>query len=230
MSEPATMDRYIRQRDIVPASRLAGLTVTVAGIGAIGRPVALQLAAMGVERLHLVDFDAVAPENLATQGYLEEDLGRLKVTATASMARRINSGIDIHEEIGRFRRSSAVGHVLFVCVDAIETRRLIWEGAGRRVDLWVDTRMSAEVVRILAAGDAQGRAHYPTTLFAASEAHAGACTSKATIYTAGVAAGLAVGQFTKWLRGIPVEPELGLNLLTAEWTTPASSLAEGVRS
>jgi hypothetical protein len=40
-------DRFIRQREIVPAEKLAGVTATVIGVGAIGRQVALQLAAIG---------------------------------------------------------------------------------------------------------------------------------------------------------------------------------------
>lgn len=84
------------------------------------------------------------------------------------------------------------------------------------LDLFVDTRMSAEVVRILAAADSGSRAYYPTTLFTAEEAHTGACTSKSTIYTANVAAGLAVGQMTKWLRNMPVDADLCLNILTSE--------------
>ena len=71
-------DRYSRQRDIIPPERLAACRATVIGVGAIGRQVALQLAAMGVPWLQLVDFDVVEPSNLASQGFLEKDLGRLE--------------------------------------------------------------------------------------------------------------------------------------------------------
>ena len=40
--------RDLRQRDIVPPDALAKCRPTVIGVGAIGRQVALQLAAMGV--------------------------------------------------------------------------------------------------------------------------------------------------------------------------------------
>ena len=73
-------------------------------------------------------------------------------------------------------------------------------------------------ITILIATDATSREHYPTTLFSAAEAHAGPCTAKSTIYTANIAAGLAVGQFTKWLRGLPVDPDVTLNILTCELT------------
>ena len=45
---------------------------------------------------------------------------------------------------------------------------------------------------------------------------AGSCTARSTVYTASIAAGLMLGQFTKWLRGLPLERDLSLNLLAAE--------------
>jgi sulfur carrier protein ThiS adenylyltransferase len=37
-----------------------------------------------------------------------------------------------------------------------------------------------------------------------------------TIYSANIAAGLMLAQFTKWLRRLPVEADLALNLLAGE--------------
>ena len=62
----------------------------------------------------------------------------------------------------------------------------------------------------------QGRSHYPTTLFSQNEAQAGSCTARGVIYTANIAAGLMVHQFTRWLRGLPVDSDLSLNLLASE--------------
>ena len=62
-------DRFTRQEGLVPADRLASLSVTVIGVGAIGRQIALQLSAIGTRRLQLVDFDCVDRTNLTTQGY-----------------------------------------------------------------------------------------------------------------------------------------------------------------
>ena len=219
--------RYIRQRDIIPRDRLSDLSVTVIGVGAIGRQVALQLAAIGAGTLQLVDFDVVEVANLAPQGYLESDLGRVKVSATAEMCRQINGEIHVREDLSRFRRSMVVGEAVFCCVDSIETRRLIWRALADRVSFFVDTRMSAEVVRVLTAADGLGREHYPSTLFGAEEAHAGACTAKSTIYTANIAAGLAVGQLAKWLRGLPVDPDVCLNILTCEMSCDVPARVAG---
>ena len=214
----ATNERYSRQKDIVPPERIAGCKATVIGVGAIGRQVALQLTAIGVPCLQLVDFDVVETSNLASQGYLEEDLGKLKVEATAAQCKRINSGIEIISVPERFRRSMEVGTAVFCCVDKIDVRRLIWEAVKNVASFYVDGRMSAETLRVLTACDSPSRQHYPTTLFRTEEAFVGTCTAKTTIYCANIAAGMMLAQFTKWLRRLPVDPDVQMNLLTNELT------------
>lgn len=209
-------ERYSRQRDLVPPERLAACKATVIGVGAIGRQVALQLGAMGIPWLQLVDFDSVEESNLASQRYLQDDLGRPKVEATADLCHQVNHMLEVHSLNTRFRRSMAIGNVVFSCVDKIDARRLVWEAVKDKVDFFTDGRMSAEVLRILVACDAASRKHYPTTLFAAEEAFAGSCTAKTTIYCANIAAGLMLAQFAKWLRRLPVDPDMVLNLLAGE--------------
>jgi sulfur carrier protein ThiS adenylyltransferase len=211
-------DRYSRQRDIVPHDRLAACRATVIGLGAIGRQVALQLAAMGISWLQLVDFDLVEPSNLSSQGFLEDDLGRLKVDAVADLCQQINHHLEVHAMPQRFRRSMAVGSVLFCCVDHIETRRQVWEAVQHKIDFFCDGRMAAEVLRVVTISDSASRDRYPETLFAANEAFAGSCTAKSTIYCANVAAGLMLSQLAKWLRHLIVDFDCQLNLLSNELT------------
>ena len=222
MNTQTDNERFIRQKDIVPPEKLARCKVTVVGVGAIGRQVALQLAAMGVSCLQRVDFDRVEIHNLASQGYLEGDLTYLKVMATADQCTRINSRIDIVRIPERFKRNTKVGNVIFICVDKIETRKLLWDSVKDQVECWVDGRMTAEVLRVLTACDPVSRKHYPTTLFSAGEAHQGTCTAKTTIYCANIAAGLMIAQFAKWLRNLPIDSDIQFNLLTSELTVAAS--------
>ncbi len=211
-----TSKRYSRQRDIVPAERIAACRVTVIGVGAIGRQVALQLAAMGISWLQLIDFDVIEESNLASQGYLEDDLGKPKVAATAELCKRINSGLEIQQVNDRFRRSMEIGNAVFCCVDSIDIRKLIWEAVKGRVSFYADGRMSAEVLRVLTVCDSASRDYYPTTLFSAEQAYQSTCTAKTTIYCANIAAGLMLAQFSKWLRGLPVDSDLSLNFLASE--------------
>ena len=76
--------------------------------------------------------------------------------------------------------------------------------------------MRGEVLRILTATNPTSQHHYPTTLFPQQESQPGPCTAKSTIYTASIAAGLMLHQFTRWLRQIPCDPDVTLNLLAGE--------------
>ena len=71
-------------------------------------------------------------------------------------------------------------------------------------------------MRILVVTEEQGCDHYPATLFRQSDAQTGHCTARGTIYTAAIAAGLMVHQFTRWLRKLPVDVDLSVNLLASE--------------
>jgi sulfur carrier protein ThiS adenylyltransferase len=212
----ANDERYSRQRDIVPAERIAGCRATVIGVGAIGRQVALQLVAIGIPWLQLVDHDTVEISNLASQGYMETDMDKLKVNATLELCRRINAACATHAVPERFRRSMEIGNIIFCAVDRIDVRRLIWESVKDKVSFFVDGRMSAEVLRILSAYNDESRNYYPTTLFNADEAFVGPCAAKTTIYSANIAAGLMVAQFTKHLRQLPIDADIQFNLLTSE--------------
>ena len=209
-------DRDLRQRDIIPPDALAQTWCTVIGVGAIGRQVALQLAAIGVPSLQLIDFDTVEAVNLAPQGYLRDDLGRPKVQATADLCQQINQQLEVHEVNDRYRRSTAVGDCIFACVDRIETRKVIYEAARNHASFFCDGRMSAEVVRVLACNARTGWDHYPDTLFAPEASFQGVCTAKSTIFTANIAAGLMLEQFSRHLRRMPIDPDLQLNLLASE--------------
>ena len=132
---PSYLNRDIRQRDIVPPQKLARCHALVIGVGAIGRQVALQLAAAGLAKMELIDDDAVAVENLAPQAYWVQDLALPKVEATARACRLLNPEIDLSARRDRFRRASPkelatfadqrAWPIVFCCVDSIECRRLV---------------------------------------------------------------------------------------------------------
>jgi sulfur carrier protein ThiS adenylyltransferase len=220
-----TEARYLRQASLIPTDKLQATHACVIGVGAIGRQVALQLAALGVGRLTLVDFDAVDFSNVGSQGYHWQDAvaQRPKVEATRAAVQAIDPHINVDVICDRFRAKLDVGEVVFCCVDSISTRAALWRMLQPRVQFWVDGRMLAEVARILTVAGPAGRQEYARSLFGQAEAQAGSCTSRSTIYAAAIAAGLMVHSLARWLRGVPVECDLTLNLLAAELTTAASS-------
>ena len=210
-------DRFQRQEDLVPRERLADIKTTVIGVGAIGRQAALQLVSIGVPQLQIIDFDVVDLNNVTTQGYLASDVGQPKVAALTTAIRQVDPTIAVESIQDRYRPRMPIGEAVFIAVDSIDARAAIWRSVGPKCHFWCDGRMLGEVLRVLAVADDHGREYYPTTLFARSEAQPGRCTARATIYAASIAAGLMIHQFTRWLRGMPVDRDTSLNLLAGEW-------------
>jgi sulfur carrier protein ThiS adenylyltransferase len=208
--------RFVRQADLVPRERFHDLTATVIGVGAIGRQVALQLASVGVPRIQLIDFDTVDETNITMQGYGQHDLLQTKTEASRATMANIDPDIDVATVHDRYRPSHTVGDAVFCCVDSITAREAIWRGARSTVRFWCDGRMLGEVLRIVTVDGARSRERYPETLFSQSEAEPGRCTARSTIYTANIAAGLMLHQFTRWLRGLPCDFDLSINLLASE--------------
>lgn len=211
------LDRFERQEELVPRERILKEVVTVVGVGAIGRQVSLQLAALGVPKLQFIDFDDVERTNVTSQGYLMNDIGRPKVQATADMTQQIEHQLAVEEIRDRFRPTHEIGTSVFVCVDSISARAAIWRAAGHRCRFWADGRMLGETLRLLVAAAEQGRKHYATTLFPQAEAQAGRCTSRSTIYAASLAAALLIHQFTRYLRDLPLDVDATFDLLAGEY-------------
>lgn len=218
MPTTATPDRFMRQQGLIPHDRLQAVQATVIGLGAIGRQIALQLAAIGCREVQLIDFDVVDHTNRTTQGYACRDVGNLKVWAARKQMLEIEPEMRVRVVEDRYRPKYPVGEAVFCCVDSISAREAIWRSAGARCRFWADGRMLGETIRILAVADAVGRRRYPETLFAQSEAQRGSCTSRSTIYAAGIAAGLMVHQLARWLRNLPADFDTTVNLLAGEYT------------
>jgi molybdopterin-synthase adenylyltransferase len=208
--------RFVRQMDFVPLETLESRPITIIGVGAIGRQVALQLAAIGVREFLLIDFDTVTPTNVTTQGFLAKDIGKEKVIAVAEAILDIDPSIKVYQIVDRFRPNQKVSEVVFLCVDKIEARTAIYKALRDKTEIIVDGRMLGETMQVLVAHDEESRKYYETTLFSKEEQAQGRCTGHATIYCASIAAGLMVHQFTRHLRSFMMDNHMGLNLLSGE--------------
>jgi len=80
----------------------------------------------------------------------------------------------------------------------------------------VPLRLYHKLLRVITACDFESRKRYPSTLFHAEEAFEGPRTAKTTIYYANIVAGLMVAQFAKYLRQLPVDADIRLNVLASE--------------
>src|SRR2546423_9410703 len=89
--------------------RLKAARVLCIGAGGLGSPAALYLAAAGVGRLGLVDFDAVDLSNLQRQIlHGTKDVGRSKLESARDRLRDLNPKIDIKLHEARFSSENAV--------------------------------------------------------------------------------------------------------------------------
>lgn len=207
-------DKYIRQAGIVPAERAT--RAVVIGCGAIGRQVALQLAAIGVKGIALYDHDTVEDTNCVTQGYKFADIGMYKVDATARDCRDINPDVTIHTYPRKFTKKILVDAPVFCCVDDMVARKYISVLANGFIPFFTDGRMTGETCRILSVGNEDDYEYYRSTLFDNDEAEVGRCTSRSTIFCANIAAAFMVSSYTMYLRGFPLDRDIVLNILAKE--------------
>ncbi|TDJ61236.1 MAG: molybdopterin-synthase adenylyltransferase MoeB, partial [Proteobacteria bacterium] len=99
--DDSTLLRYSRhillpQIDIDGQQKLLAASAAIFGLGGLGSPVAMYLAAAGVGRLVLIDFDVVELSNLQRQIiHHSADLKRLKVDSARDRLKDLNPDVDV---------------------------------------------------------------------------------------------------------------------------------------
>jgi len=97
------LDRYSRQVMLEEIGyqgqlKLKQAKVCVVGVGGLGNPIAIRLAAMGVGKIRIVDRDVIELSNLHRQTmFNEDDVGQVKVETAAKKLRKLNQDIVIEE-------------------------------------------------------------------------------------------------------------------------------------
>ncbi len=211
-------DQYLRQESILSSDLREDKHAMIIGIGAVGRQIAILLAAMGIPRLTLIDFDEVEEVNLASQSYWPSDIGNAKVYATASLIKQLNPLVDVDTYFRPWEPDDHQSPIdaTFSAVDTMKARTQIWARAKHSTGFWGDTRVAGEQMRILTSSSPHDN-RYRNTLFPDSEAIQGPCTGQMTLYAASMAAAAVVGQFTSWLRGYETEADTLINMLASQW-------------
>ena len=134
--------RYSRQillpqLDIVGQQKLLNSHVLIIGLGGLGSPVSMYLAAAGVGHLTLVDDDQVELSNLQRQiVHGQQDIGRSKVASAADTLKEINNEVElelIDERLEGQRLELAVkaADIVVDCSDNFATRFLLNEVTQR---------------------------------------------------------------------------------------------------
>lgn len=90
-------------------ARLKAASVLCIGVGGLGSPAALYLAAAGVGRLGLVDDDTVDLSNLQRQVlYRDDDVGESKVALAAAQLSALNPDIEIEPRVMRLDKDNVM--------------------------------------------------------------------------------------------------------------------------
>lgn len=93
------LERYSRQIDVIGVQgqlKLKNARILIVGLGGLGSPASMYLAASGVGELILVDDGLVELSNLNRQVlYTTRDIGRLKVEVAANKLRDLNPNVKV---------------------------------------------------------------------------------------------------------------------------------------
>jgi molybdopterin/thiamine biosynthesis adenylyltransferase len=133
----SALERYVRQVVLwgeKAQRRLFSSTVLVIGLGGLGSAAATYLAAAGVGRLLLVDFDRVEPSDLNRQVlHWAGDVGRLKVESAAEKLRQLNPEVELElfpsrlDSVEQARELVGKADVVLDCLDNWRSRFLLNE-------------------------------------------------------------------------------------------------------
>jgi molybdopterin-synthase adenylyltransferase len=89
--------------------RLKAATVAIVGVGGLGSPAALYLAAAGVGRLRLIDDDDVSLSNLQRQiAFTSDDVDVPKVVSASEAIAALNSNVDLDPRRERLSADNAI--------------------------------------------------------------------------------------------------------------------------
>jgi molybdopterin/thiamine biosynthesis adenylyltransferase len=192
-----------RHLDVFSNVAFGSKRVDVIGAGATGSRIVLSLAKLGIENLHVWDFDVVESHNIANQAFGLADIGKAKVEALRDLVKQ-QTGLTINIHNEKVDGSQTLGDVVFLLTDTMASRKEIWTKGIRfkmRTRLMIETRM----------GPAEGRCYalnpskpaqvkgWEGTLYGDEVAQVSACGASITVGpTAEYLSGLAVWQLIRW--------------------------------
>lgn len=175
----------------------------VIGVGAVGSWVAQQLVRLGVPQLHVYDADHVQPHNVPTGAFFPETIGLLKTDALQQqLACFGDTTIIAHPEA--VTESGRFAGVVFICVDSMDSRRLIWQHCLRlqtAVRLMIEIRIGPQTghvytvdpVNLVHINQWEAASAYPSGFNETLP-----CTNRGSAPLMATITGLAVNQLVQW--------------------------------
>ena len=108
--------------------KIQDTVIAIVGLGSLGSRHADALARLGIKKLILIDNDTVKQENMSTQLYSKDDLGKTKAEATADNVKRINPDAEttvINERLTAENKSILDADLIIDGTDNYDTRYVI---------------------------------------------------------------------------------------------------------
>lgn len=163
---PDEVERYSRHillREIggPGQQKLRESSVAIVGVGGLGSPVALYLAAAGMGKITLIDDDEVALSNLQRQIlFTSSDTGKAKSIVAADRLRALNPDIEIVAVNDRLNDANAHEH--------LNDSDLVFDGCDNFPTRFLVNRVCQETGKVLVSGavgrfDGQASVHVPAT-------------------------------------------------------------------
>jgi molybdopterin/thiamine biosynthesis adenylyltransferase len=171
------------------------------GAGAVGSRVNKELGKLGVAP-HIWDFDRVEEHNLANQDFHPKFLNSLKCEAS-KLSLFDECFVRATSHAGKATGETALGDVVFLQTDTMESRKDIWGGMKLkfRNALLIESRIGVYTGRVYSI-DPNNVRHieaYEKCLYKDEDAMPSECGGKVTIgATAQISACYAVWQFLRW--------------------------------
>ncbi|MDQ5935756.1 MAG: hypothetical protein QG574_3071 [Cyanobacteriota bacterium erpe_2018_sw_21hr_WHONDRS-SW48-000092_B_bin.40] len=193
-----------RHVDVFSPDAFGKRRIDVIGAGASGSRIVLALAKLGLENIHVFDFDVVEAHNIANQVFSQVDIGRPKVEALRDIV-KAHTGLEITIYNERVDGSQKLGDVVFLLTDTMSSRQEIWKKAIRykvATKLMIETRMGVDQGRVYVVNPTRSAQvkGWEETLYDDDVAEVSACGSTISVGpTAEYLSGLAVWQLIRWL-------------------------------
>jgi len=197
----------------------AGTTsVTLIGAGGIGAITGITLAKMGIEHIQVFDDDIVDDVNIATQFHKVSDLGSPKVDALAQAMEEYGDVTPLTSAKRVDADTVFNTRIVISAVDSIAARKEIWSAVKHsRPRFYLDARMGAEIFQLytIPMNNHKKVNMYNELMERSSDENIpdAPCTSKATIFTANISAGLIGRAIRLLITNKPVEYMVNFNIL-----------------
>ncbi len=188
--------------------------VDVVGVGATGSKIAMSLARLGVQNIHVWDDDTIESHNIANQNFNLSDIGEMK---GSSIKEHIENATGTIIEVHNVRLGATpepLGEVVFNLVDTMSARKEIWESSVKLkplTKLMIETRMGPDNGRVyavnpIASKDIKG---WEGTLYSDDVTPVSACGATSTIGSTGdMISGFAVWNFMRFAAGKDIPNEI----------------------